>query len=166
MLNFSAILSDLQAAIARRAARDRTLTVLLVAVWGRIARMGARLERLVALWRAGALPQSRARHACRADKPAARPAYPTAPTWLLRELGYEVVGFGSQLRHLLSDAECQAFLAAVPQAGRILRPLLRMLSSDPLPDVVRKVRPPMPEAAPVAAIVAGVVAPVLHFLEV
>ena len=45
----SLILIDLQAAIAAKASRDRTLTVLLVAVWARIARMRTRLERLVAL---------------------------------------------------------------------------------------------------------------------
>ncbi len=176
MLNFSAILSDLQAAIARRAARDRTLTVLLVAVWGRIARMGARLERLVALWRAGALPQPRAPHTrpsgiSQADQPSTRPAYPTAANWLVRTLGYEAVGFGLQLQHLLSNAECAAFLAAVPQAGRILRPLLRMLSVDPLPEVVRKVEPPVPDLLPVdrlqdGALLGGVVAPVSHFLDV
>ena len=38
MIDFTTILSDLQAAIAVVAARDRALTVLLVAVWGRIGR--------------------------------------------------------------------------------------------------------------------------------
>ena len=165
MLNFSTILSDLQAAIARRAARDRALTVLLVAVWGRIARMGARLERLVAMWRAGALPQMRTPtlRARRVHQPTRRPAYPTAPTWLVRKLGYEVLGYGSQLRHLLSDAECAAFLAAVPQAGRILRPLLRMLSVEPPPELVRQVRQTMPVVAADVAMVGLVQAPVSHF---
>ena len=53
MNSFAPILRALQAAIAARAARDRSLTVLLVALWGRVARMGTRLERLIALWRAG-----------------------------------------------------------------------------------------------------------------
>ncbi|MBC7634106.1 MAG: hypothetical protein H7251_00750, partial [Acetobacteraceae bacterium] len=52
MNNLFLILADLQAAIAARAARDRNLTVLLVAVWGRIGRIRRRLERLIALWRA------------------------------------------------------------------------------------------------------------------
>jgi len=165
MLSFSLILSGLQAAIAARAARDRRLTVLLVAVWGRIARMGARLERLVALWRAGNLPVARPARAKRIRVASARPAYPTAPGWLVRELGYEVMAFGSQLQHLLTEAECAAFLAAVPQAGRVLRPLLRMLGAAPLPAVVR------PKAAVVTAaagpallveigLVGGVAAPV------
>ena len=146
MKTFSLILADLRAVIAARAARDRTLTVLLVAVWGRIARMGNRLERLIALWRAGKLPKARAARARAAGRdcaPRATPTvrFPTTPGWLRQTLGYEVGACGSQLQHLLTEAECQAFLAAVPQAGRILRPLLRMLTSDPLPAVVRGVQP-------------------------
>ena len=137
MFSFSNILRDLQAVIAAKAARERALTVLLVAVWGRIARMGTRLERLVALWRAGKLPKVRAIRVAgaRGGEARAKPkmTFPTAQGWLSRKLGYEVVAFGSQLTHLLTEAECVAFLAAVPQAGRILRPLLRMLTFDPPP---------------------------------
>ena len=144
MVNFSLLLSGLQAAIAARAARDRRLTVLLVALWGRIARMGTRLERLVALWRAGSLPAPRAprlvRGACAGGAATDRVAYPTAPGWLVHRLGHEGVAYGLQLRHLLTDEECAAFLAACSQAGRVLRPLLRMLSIDPLPEVIRAVR--------------------------
>lgn len=168
MLNFSTILSSLQAAIAVVAARDRRLTVLMVAMWGRIARMGRRLERLVAMWRAGTLPDARAPHA-RAPRarPATtattRPCYPTAPDWLLRTLGHDAAAAGLQLRHLLTDEECVAFLAAVPQAGRILRPLLRMLSRDPLPEILR-VRPIAPVVTQVAETAGVVVAPVSDFL--
>ncbi len=143
MFSFSGILSDLQAAIAARAARDRALTVVLVAVWGRIARMRQRLERLVALWRAGQLPAPRPPRIKQSAPSRTRPGYPTAKAWLLRRMGYEVAAYGSQLRHLLTDQECVAFLAAVPQAGRILRPLLGMLIGDPLPEVVRKAPKPV-----------------------
>lgn len=166
MLNFSTILSSLQAAIAVVAARDRRLTVLMVAMWGRIARMGRRLERLVAMWRAGTLPHARAPRA-RPDRrtSTARPSYPTAPDWLLRRIGHDAVAVGLQLRHLLSEEECVAFLAAVPQAGRILRPLLRMLSRDPLPEVVRvmRVAPVVSVVTQVAEMAGVVVLPVPHF---
>ena len=135
MHNIPIILSALQAAIAVVAARERTMTLLLVAMWGRVARMGSRLERLVAQWRAGTLPPPPAARARMAGT-ARRPDYPTAPKWLLRTLGHDAVAAGLQLQHLLTDAECVAFLAAVPQAGRILRPLLRMLGVAPLPVVV------------------------------
>ena len=173
MLNFTAIISALQAAIAVRAARDRTLTVLLVALCGRVARMGTRLARLVAQWRTGTLPWPRLPRARglpgteNAGKPTIKPSYPTAPAWLLRKLGYEVAVYGSQLRHLLSEAECAEFLAAVPQAGRILRPLLRMLSVDPLPEVLRKVRPPVvgvsPDRMALATLASVAVLPVPNF---
>ena len=162
MLSFSPILSRLQAAIAVVAARDRRLSVLMVAMWGRIARMGRRLERLVAMWRAGTLPPAPAPRVLSARTAANRPSYPTAPTWLLRTLGHDAVAAGLQLRHLLSEQECAAFLAAVPQAGRILRPLLRMLSRDPLPEVVRVVRVGA-VAGEVADLAGRAVVPVSHF---
>ena len=166
---FALLLTKLQAVIAAKAARDRALTVLLVALWGRIARMGTRLERLVALWRAGKLPRPRAPRVrvAREVAPRAKPKiiFPTAPGWLRRKLGHEVGAFGSQLQHLLTDAECAAFLDACPQAGRILRPLLRMLTPDPLPVVVRKVKPPVPIAALAAKLAAIVVPPASQILE-
>ena len=127
MNSFSAILSDLQAAIAVVAARERALTVLLVAVWARIARIRTRLERLIARWRVGNLPATRT-SGVRVSGTAVRTAsiIPTVPAWLLVAVR-EAASVRSQLEHLLSDAECVEFLAAVPQAVRILRPLCRML---------------------------------------
>jgi hypothetical protein len=165
---FSNILRDLQAVIAAKAARERALTVLLVALWGRIGRMATRLERLVALWRAGKLPTARAprapservRERVRERAISVRVTFPTGAGWLTRKLGYEAAAFGGQLRHLLTDAECKAFLEAVPQAGRILRPLLRMLSIDPLPEVIKRV---VPEAAPVAKMIGLAIPPAIKF---
>ena len=139
MFSFSSILSDLQAAIAAVAARERSLTVLLVAVWGRIARMRARLERLIAQWRAGTLPQPRGKQVRRAGVRAVRQHYPSGAAWLQKRV-WGAGAFGTQLQHLLTDQECAAFLAAVPQAGRVLRPLFHMLGVSPVPEVVRKVR--------------------------
>ena len=164
---FASLLTNLQAVIAAKAARDRSLTVMLVALWARIGRMGTRLERLVALWRAGKLPKQRVAGAERVAAPRATVSFkfPTAPGWLRQKLGYEVGAYGSQLRHLLTEAECAAFLAAVPQAGRILRPLLRMLSADPVPEELRKVKHIV--LAPVADAVRQGFAgePVCQFLE-
>ena len=171
MFSFSGILSDLHAAIAVVAARDRRLTVLLVALCGRIGRMGTRLERLIRLWRAGKLPKPRAPRVPPTEQrsaPRATPRFrfPTSRGWLRCALGYQVGACGSQLTHLLTEVECQAFLAAVPQAGRILRPLLRMLTFDPPPEIVRRVKPLV--AAPAAALerVGVVVSPISHFLDV
>ncbi len=140
MLNFTAILSDLQAAIAVVAARERTLTVLLVAVWGRIARMRTRLERLIARWRAGTLHAPRKSRAGELRTSVRTPpVFPTAPAWLLVQV-QAAASYRAQLEHLLSQAECVEFLAAVPQAGRILRPLCRMLGIGVASPRVRKPR--------------------------
>ena len=162
MINFSFILTNLQAAIAVVAARERHLTVLLVAVWGRIGRIRTRLERLVALWRAGMLPPPRPSRAgeARAAGRAVRAAsiIPRVPAWLLvavREAGSVRAG----LENLLSEAECVEFLAACPQAGRILRPLCRMLGIGVAEVKGRKPRAVWvaPRGAPVMVVPAGLV---------
>ena len=160
MINLSTILTQLQAAIAVVSARERQLTLLLVAVWGRIARMRVRLERLVALWRAGMLPAPRPSRPSRAGQ--VRTAsirtpsiIPTAPAWLLVAVR-DAWAARTQLENLLSDAEWVEFLAAVPQAGRIMRPLCRMLgvgAKPPLPGRRKRAvwqvpRPPAPLVRP------------------
>lgn len=146
MHNLSLIFTQLQAAIAARAARDPRLTVLLVAVWGRVSRMRARLERLVALWRAGNLPAPRSPRVQLARSGArSKNMFPNGAAWLQRRV-VEVGAYGTQLQHMLSDAECAAFLAAVPQARRILRPLFHMLGVSPVPEPVRK-KAPVPVVA-------------------
>ena len=134
MLNFGNILSDLQAAIAVVSARHRSLTPL-----------------LVALWRAGILPKQRRPRDQQAGKPTDRPArakqsYPSTRGWLVARV-WEAGAFRSQLENLLSREECVAFLAAVPQALRILRPLCHMLRVETVPEVIRKPRPPAPVVA-------------------
>ena len=159
MINFSFLLTRLQAAIAVVAARERHLTVLLVAVWGRIGRMRTRLARLIRLWRAGMLPKPRRSRAGEVrTRISSTSVIPTAPAWLLVAVR-EAAPLGAQLENLLSQAECAAFLAAVPQAGRILRPLCRMLGVGVKVGRVRKSRAVWvaPKAAPVTLVPAGLV---------
>jgi hypothetical protein len=66
------------------------------------------------------------------------PAIPPGPV-LLREFR---VRLDSHLRALLEEPEMRALLAAAPQAGRLLRPLWRKLSREPLPEMLRL--PPRP----------------------
>jgi hypothetical protein len=77
-------------------------------------------------------------------------------------------GFDEMLQALLDDPEMRALLAASPQAGRILRPLWRKLSTYPLPPVLRlpprprRPRPPRvtrPKAARTAPGLRAVVSP-------
>lgn len=164
MFSFTLILAGLRAVIAVAAARDRTQAAFWVALHTRIGRMGQRLERLIARWRAGTLPAPRASRAGEACASRALPAlrFPTSKGWVRARLGYDISGYASQLQHQLNDAECQAFLAACPAARRILRPLLRMISPDPPPQMIRVVRP---VAAVVAAMVGIVAAPVSQILD-
>lgn len=160
---FALILTNLQAVIAAKAARDRTLTVLLVALWARVARMGTRLERLVALWRAGMLPAVKvggSRAGVGLGVVRAKSVFPTGPAWLLEHVR-EAGAYGSQLEHLLTGEEARAFVAECPQAGRILRSLGWMLGVGTATGRVRRssaawvVREAVPVVAP-AGLVVGV----------
>jgi hypothetical protein len=162
MLNFALLLTRLQAAIAVVAARERTLTVLLVAVWGRIGRISARLERLIALWRAGKLPKARRWlgrvPGTQARKPASK--FPATPAWLLVAVR-DAAPFGAGLDSILSEAECAAFLEAVPQARRLLKPLCRMLGVGVKAPRTGRVRTvwQVPKAEPVRAVAGLVLGP-------
>ena len=144
MMMFSLILTDLRAAIAARASRVRGLEGLLVLVWGRISRASQRLERLIARWRAGCLPGRRVRGARRAvvvagEGVAVVPVrVPRGRGWLVAAVP-EAGSFGLQLQHALTGPEWAEFLAAAPQAGRILRPLCRMLGVVVVPEALREV---------------------------
>src|ERR1035437_7089914 len=131
MHSFALILTGLRAVLAARAAKDRALTALLVLVWNRLSRMATRFERLIAHWRAGTLPSPRPSRAGQPRKHTPKPTLPTAPARLAAPVGYTAAGFGSQLQHALSDPELAEFLAAAPQANRLLRPLCRMLGIEP-----------------------------------
>ena len=161
MLNFFNTLIARQAAIAVVSARERHLTALLVAVWGGIGRIRKGLERLIALWRAGLLPKPRAPGTKRTGTPRGKiiPEFPTVPAWLVVAVR-AAAPLGAQLEHLLSQEEYVAFLAACPQARRLLRPLCRMLGVG----AVRKARKPRavwvaPKAAPVVVQAGLVVGP-------
>ena len=157
METFALILTDLRAALAARAGRDRALAALVLLVCGRLSRLAQRFERLVAQWRAGKLPKARESRAGREYTKSDKPKLPAGPAWLV-DFVREVAVYGSQLDHFLSGEECQRFLAEVPQAGRIVRPLLRMLGVGVDATRSRKARPIWGAPAPGPAVVpAGLV---------
>jgi len=73
--------------------------------------------------------------------------FPTSPAWLIK-LVPETAAGASQLRHLFTDPEISALLAAAPASlARPLRSLCRMLDVEPpLPAPPRAARPPRPAA--------------------
>jgi hypothetical protein len=129
------IIEGLRAAVAGRGPKAGAAAPLIVLVWTRLRRLSERFVALAAAVQAGRLSAS---HAAR---PRADPVAPSPPRalalspparlpggvgWLLR-LVPEAVGARSQLEFWLADPELASLLKEAPQAGRILRPLCRML---------------------------------------
>ena len=120
---FGLILAGLGALVARGFLRRPALVGLIVPLFGWLSRSVRRFGRAMArpvVARAADGGRARGDRAARLRLPAGR-------GWLVRVLGYEAVGYGSQLEALLAEPEMVAVLAAVPAVGRILRPLCRML---------------------------------------
>ncbi len=149
------LLTRLRATIAAKAAPLRgALCALLNLAWNRISRAQYRLDKLIAKWRAGTLPKPRPSRAGQPRKPAAttteRPKFPYRRGWLLEFAG-EIPYLGEELqRQMESQPEFAEFIAACPQAGRILRPLCHMLGIE-VPATFRREPPkrkPRPRAEP------------------
>ena len=160
---FGSLSRALKESVAKHIAKDRNSGPWIVEVCTRVSRLTARLLRLLAQLETGTLPPPRKRPKRaptpkleakpEADLPArpARPKLSRAFGWLGRTV-WEARISGSQLKTLLDEPEVQEFLAATPQAGRILHPLCQMLGVE-LPPVLqlparpRAKRPPRPKRA-------------------
>lgn len=125
------ILAALAALVAHAFLRNPGRVGIIVALCTRINRMSARFARLMA--RLPAATATRAPRPSRSGQPGGPPptSIPSARGWLVAELGYRAAGYGSQLNHLLNEPETVALLAQIPQVGRILRPVCRMLGIRP-----------------------------------
>lgn len=142
---FARILGALAALIAARFLRRPDLLALIVPLWRWLNRAVRRLERAVARPVVARATGKQQEHT--APAPAARMRLPGGRGWVVRVLGYEAVGYASQLQHLLCEPEMQALLAAMPAVGRVLRPVCRMLGVTgvaglalPVPSRPRRVR--------------------------
>ncbi len=116
------ILLALAGVVAARFLRRPGLAGLIVPLWRRLTHVARRFER-AAVW----VPGPKRVRAARVRARAVGVRLPSAQGWLVRALGYEAAGYGSQLAHLLDEAEMQALIAAVPAVGRVLRPVCWML---------------------------------------
>ena len=144
---FTTILAALRVAVATHVHRHPVQAPLLNLACTYISRTAQRLARLIAHWQAGTLPPLRPAQPGRESRPITTPRLPTARTWLVAQVGYTAAGRGSQLQYLLATPECAAFLREVPRAGRLLRPLARMLGLNPIPEIALPPRPPRPRHA-------------------
>jgi hypothetical protein len=140
---FGLIIGGLCEAVARRIAADRTAGPLIVLIVGRLRRIAQRFAALATRAQAGKLKPPRRRKPSKRP-PRERQRFPESFGWLIRFVPYEAACFGSQLQHQLSQPEMMALLEAAPQAGRILRPLCRILQIDLPPTLRLPPRPPRP----------------------
>ncbi len=139
---------------------DPAVGPLISLLWNRLSRLTRRFDALVARLDAGrpaATYRKRTRPARAAPDPGAL-RLPRERFWLIRLLPHQAAAYGSQLQALLADPQTAALLAAAPEAGRILRPLCRLLGVHPegalaLPSMAGKpapkqrvVKPPPPTA--------------------
>jgi hypothetical protein len=133
------IIQGLCRALGAHAAKELSSAPLMHLAWVRLRRLSARFAVLAAAVRAGRLAPARAARPGVGPRPARPlpefpPEYilPRGFGWLLR-LAPETAAFGGQVEHFLADPELASLLAETPQAGRILRPLCRMLGIRPPP---------------------------------
>ncbi len=130
------IVQWLRAALAAHAGRDRRAVAVVWLAWPYLSRLATRFVALAERVRTGkvcVVAPARLRAAPDAPRPRS-PSLPSGFAWMIR-LTQSTAVFGSQLRHLLTDPAFAALLAQAPQAGRLLRPLCRMLGIEPGPDL-------------------------------
>ena len=122
---FGLILAALAALVARRLLREPHLSTLIVPLWTRLNRAARRCERLMARLAAGRLPQPRRPGRGGPHRPG--DTLPRGRGWLVRALGHEAAAYAAQLESLLAEPGAAELLALAPSAGRIVRPIARML---------------------------------------
>jgi hypothetical protein len=141
---FALLIRLLREAIWARAAKNEAARPILLLIWSRLGRMAGRFAALAERVRTGPLRPQRQRTARPPpeERKQERQRWPGKFAWLLR-LVPEAASYGSQLHHLLAGPEMAALLKTAPQAGRILRPLCRLLAQKPIPSLL----PPPPKTA-------------------
>ena len=145
---FQLVIGNIWRMVAAKGGRDHKAGPLVILICNRLNRISTRLVALAARFKAGTLPAAREPRVRRqraglARDPAALrlPRLPRGFGWLLKEVR-ETAQLGGQVSHILDDPEMLALLAAAPQAGRILRPLFRMMAI-PVPEAFKlPARPP------------------------
>ncbi len=139
------IFRDLHAAIAPLIGRDLPRAPILPLLQAYLLRTIERLAALHARWQSNTLPRPRpARVRPARPHQAVRPRLPTTPAWIVHAVGFHAANHASQLTYLLATPDLAAFLAATPQAGRLLRPIARMLGTQLPPALTLPSPPPRP----------------------
>ena len=147
MERFGAFIARVKQAVADGSGRNKALMgPLTVLLWNYPSRTLARLARLHAKFLAGTLPAPRPAGTLASPRPrqssecgaaqgtaSEKPRIPAGHVFM----PFFVAHLYHAMRQLMADPEMLALLEAAPQAGRILRPLWRRMTADPLPEVLR-----------------------------
>ena len=147
------IVAGLAALIARRFLRDPKFAALVGPLWSWLNRSVQRFGRVRSV-AVPARPLAARRPVVAVERSVpvrVRVRLPGGRGWLVKALGWEAAGYGSQLQTLLAEPEMVALLAALPAVGRVLRPLGRMLGVQVGPVVVKVAAAPKPRTVRVRA---------------
>ena len=151
------VFHGLRGAAAGRASRNWVMAPLAMLFASYLSSVLRRFTALVARFEAGTLRTNPGRprpaRPANVEAPARKPRVPRRLGWVIDFAGYHAAGFAANLRQMLAgDAEIRALMAASPQAGRILRPLCRMLRIEQGPDLPPSLYPPRPAKPPALAL--------------
>jgi hypothetical protein len=129
------VIRALMCAVADWGGRRLLSGALTVLVYWRLSKICLRMERLAARFEGGRVWRPGLRlgggRAVSVEAAARRVrVWPLGFCWLIRMMGWQAAGYGSQLRAVLEQPEMVALLVAAPQAARILRPVCRMLGIE------------------------------------
>ena len=152
---FSSVIEAGRRMVADLGGKRRDLGPLLMLFWTWMSRKMRRFEQLAERAALG-LPPPAKRPSRTRKQPTPEPqaAPPTPPTlrlprrngWLLHLFPGVGLGItGTRLYHrITTDPELQALIEAVPELGRVLRPVLRAFGADPIPLLALPQRPRPP----------------------
>ena len=134
---FAWIMAGLGALIARRFLKMPHLSQFTVQLWNYLNRATRRFYQALT----GKPTKARAKRARgdRTETGQVRPiALPSGRGWIVRELGWEAAAYLGAMEVLLAEVATRTALAEQPRAGRILRPICRMLgvSAEATPKIV------------------------------
>ncbi len=134
-VRLSDVIRGLRGSVGGWSVRGWVQVALGLLLYRRLGEICGRMERMAArfaagrLWRRAAVGGLVDRQAA-VRREAGERIWPRRFGWLVRAASWEAAGFGCQLRAVLETPEMVALLAAAPQAGRVLRPLCRMLAIE------------------------------------
>ena len=143
---FRMIVMALAKLVAADLLRNPRLCIHIVPLCTWLNRTIQRMERLLARLAAGEVfmqPRRAAPHRG-GPHPTGDARRPTGRGWLIRMLNHDAGNYASQLQTLLAEPAAVALLAQVPTSGRLIRPLLHVLTLGRNPPVRPAAPPPAP----------------------